>query len=414
MKRPPATNVVIDGRAVSVPAGRTVLDACRLLGIRVPTLCHLEGLSAAATCRLCLVEVKGLPRPLPACSTPAWEGMEVATASPALVRHRREVVELLFAGGHHVCAFCPASGRCELQDLAREVGLDHVHLGATRPLVPVDASRPRFALDPGRCVLCTRCVRACSELEGAHTLGVSGRGWRSRVVADAGRPWGESRTCTDCGKCAAACPTGALFEKALGAQGLRERRGRPAAPPSRPEAAPARRARVATVWLGGCSGCHMSLLDLDERLLDLSERMELVYSPLVDAKDYPARVDLCLVEGAVSTRDHLALVRRVRERTRVLVALGDCAANGNVTAMRDPLGGPAPILRRAFEEGAGSGPPRQPDVPALLERVLPLSEVVDVDLFLPGCPPPADLIHLALSDLLRGRSPRLEGLLCFG
>ncbi len=389
------TTVVLDGRTVSVEPGRTVLEACREHGVPIPTLCHLDGVSEASSCRVCLVEVKGFPRPVPACSTRVADGMEIATATGRLVRHRRGVVELLLSAGGHVCAFCPSSGRCELQDLARALGVDHHDLRDARRAAPLVASHPRFALDPGRCVLCTRCVRVCAEVERAGTLHLAGRGARTRVVPDAAR-WSESPTCTSCGKCVAACPTGALLEKASAAQGLavaarsppgREGAGVAAAPP-------AGRARVATVWLGGCSGCHMSLLDLDEALLALAPRIDLVASPIADAWEPPegVAVDVSLVEGAVATSAELELVRRVRARSRVLVALGDCAASGNVTGMRDRAGGADAILR-----GAGlGGADRDPALPALLDAVLPLHAVVTVDAFVPGCPPPADAIGRAL------------------
>jgi NAD-reducing hydrogenase small subunit len=276
----------------------------------------------------------------------------------------------------------------------------------------VDASRARFALDPGRCILCTRCVRACTELERASALGVAGNGLGSRIVTD-GETWGESRACTDCGRCVAACPTGAIFEKALAAQGLLPRRPAPHAPPPRPLPATGRRLRLATVWLGGCSGCHMSLLDLDGRLLDLAPRIDLVYSPFHDVKAYPGEVDACLVEGAVATEDEAALLAEVRANTRLLVALGDCAVVGNVTAMRDGVGGAAAVLARAWS-GPGGVPARAPGLPALLGRVLPLHEQVRVDLSLPGCPPRPDLLFLVLSDLVAGRAPDLAGLLRFG
>jgi NAD-reducing hydrogenase small subunit len=319
---------------------------------------------------------------------------------------------MLFAGGHHVCASCPASGRCALQELATLTGLDAVRVGVEAPRHPVDASRARFALDPGRCILCTRCVRACSELEGVHALAVVGRGSTSRIATD-GATWGESRACTDCGRCVFACPTGALFEKSFAAQGLLPRHDRPPVPGPAPLDPGTRRLRLATLWLGGCSGCHMSLLDLDGRLLDLAPRLDLVYSPLNDAKDYPDDVDVCLVEGAVATDEDAALLARVRARTRLVVALGDCAVTGNVTAMRDGVGGAAAVLARSWS-GPGGVPARDPGLPALLDRVLPLHEQVRVDLSLPGCPPPADLLHLVLSDLVDGRSPDLEGLLRFG
>jgi NAD-reducing hydrogenase small subunit len=171
------------------------------------------------------------------------------------------------------------------------------------------------------------------------------------------------------------------------------------------------RLRLATLWLGGCSGCHMSLLDLDEFLIELAGRVDLVYSPLVDAKDYPANVDVALVEGAVANEEHLALIRRVRARTRMLISLGDCAVTGNVTALRNPLGGAEPVLRRAYLENDDLGaaiPSAVGIVPRLLEQVMPVHAVVAVDVYLPGCPPPAPRIRAVLEQILAGERPRLE------
>ncbi len=156
-----------------------------------------------------------------------------------------------------------------------------------------------------------------------------------------------------------------------------------------------RRARFATVWLDGCSGCHMSLLDLDEALLELAARVELVHSPLADVRGVPDGVDVCLVEGAVATAAQRDLLLRLRARSRVLVALGDCAASGNVTGMRDAAGGASAILRVSF---AGAAP--DPARPALLDPVLPLHAVVPVDAWLPGGPPAPARIGSALSALL--------------
>ncbi len=159
------------------------------------------------------------------------------------------------------------------------------------------------------------------------------------------------------------------------------------------------KATLATVWLDGCSGCHMSFLDLDERLLDVAARADLVYSPLVDRKDYPDGVDVCLVEGAVSSEDDLEKIRLVRARTRVLVSFGDCAVTTNVPGMRNPIG-PAPLLERAYVDNVTENPgvPTRA-VPRLLAEVLPVHRVVDVDVFLPGCPPSPDAIHETLLSL---------------
>ncbi len=175
--------------------------------------------------------------------------------------------------------------------------------------------------------------------------------------------------------------------------------------PPGPAVAPQPRKRLATVWLDGCSGCHMSFLDLDERLLAVAQLADLVYSPLVDVKDYPEGVDVCLVEGAVSTQDDLERIRRVRARTRTLVSFGDCAVTTNVSGMRNPIGIQA-IIDRAYVENTTLGRPVPSQiVPRHLPKALPVHKVVDVDVFLPGCPPSADLIHATLVDLLTGSDP---------
>lgn len=166
--------------------------------------------------------------------------------------------------------------------------------------------------------------------------------------------------------------------------------------------------RFATVWLGGCSGCHMSLLDLDEWLIDLAAVAELVFSPVADVKAFPAGVDLALVEGAVATDEHRELARVVRRNSRLVVSLGDCAVTGNVTALRNPLGPAASILQQVYiDHGDRRGAlPAEPGiVPQLLDKVLPLHAVVPVDLFLPGCPPPAPRIRALLEALLAGAPP---------
>jgi NAD-reducing hydrogenase small subunit len=167
--------------------------------------------------------------------------------------------------------------------------------------------------------------------------------------------------------------------------------------------------RVATVWLDGCSGCHMSFLDMDERLLEVAAIADIVYSPLVDTKEYPIDVDVCLVEGAVSSEDDLHKIKLVRERTKTLVSFGDCAVTANVPGMRNPIG-VRPLLERAYIENVTLNPGIPLNVvPALLPMARPVHMVVDVDVFLPGCPPSADLIYGALIDLLEGRTPTSAG-----
>ncbi|MEB3318991.1 MAG: bidirectional hydrogenase complex protein HoxU [Cyanobacteriota bacterium] len=203
----------IDGRQVAVPEGASLLDACRGAGVNLPVLCHLDGLTPVAACRLCLVQVEGSGRLLPACATAASEGMVVHSATAELRELRRMAVELFFAEGNHVCAFCVANGSCELQDVAVQVGMDHSRFPYQYPRRSVDASHPLFSLDHNRCILCTRCVRVCDEIEGAHVWDVANRGAQCHIIAGLDQPWGEVEACTSCGKCVEVCPTGALFHK---------------------------------------------------------------------------------------------------------------------------------------------------------------------------------------------------------
>lgn len=203
----------IDGKEVTAQEADTILEVARENEIFIPTLCYLEGLTSLGGCRLCLVEVKGSPKLFPACSTAVSNRMEVITNSDRLMEYRRMIVELLLSERTHICAVCVANDSCELQEMATELGTDHVRFNRKWTNHKIDSSHENLVLDPNRCILCTRCIRVCDEVEGVHTLDLKMRGKDSQVIIDLDEPWGASNSCTSCMKCAAVCPVGAIYIK---------------------------------------------------------------------------------------------------------------------------------------------------------------------------------------------------------
>jgi len=202
--------ITFDGDEYEAFADETVMDAANRVGVSIPSLCYVEGLSVWGGCRLCVVQVAEDHRLRPACATPVAPDMEIKTETPQLRAHRKAITEMLFAEGNHVCAVCVTNGNCELQDVAVDTGMDHVRFDYQSPVRQVDATHPKYVFDPNRCILCTRCVRVCDEIEGAHVWDVAYRGADAMLVTELGKPWGESKSCTWCGKCVIVCPTGAL------------------------------------------------------------------------------------------------------------------------------------------------------------------------------------------------------------
>ena len=221
---PAIKTLSIDGKDISARAEETILAVARQNNIFIPTLCALRGLSMVGACRLCMVEVKGSNKLLPACVTRVEEGMEVTTSSERLQRYRKLILELLFVERNHICSVCVSNGHCELQAQAQKLDITHVHFRYRYPKAQVDASHERFVVDHNRCILCSRCVRVCDEIEGAHTWDVMGRGIEAKVITDLNQPWGSSETCTGCGKCVHVCPTGALSEKGRSVAEMEKRR----------------------------------------------------------------------------------------------------------------------------------------------------------------------------------------------
>ncbi len=217
-------NLTIDGRAVSVPAGTSIMRAAALANIKIPKLCATDSLEPFGSCRICLVKIEGRKGFPSSCTTPVEEGLKVKTQNSDVSRLRRNIMELYISDHPLDCLTCPANGNCELQDIAGEVGLREVrygfdgnnHLEAEK-----DESNPYFAFDPSKCIVCSRCVRACEEVQGTFALTIDGRGFESKVVAGQAEAFMNS-DCVSCGACVQACPTSTLMEKSVIEQGQAE------------------------------------------------------------------------------------------------------------------------------------------------------------------------------------------------
>ncbi len=201
----------INEQEVTSHEGDTILKAAKEHGIIIPTLCELDGLSSLGGCRLCLVEVKGSPKLFPACTTPVSNGMEVITDSERLKKYRKMALELILSERIHICSVCVANNNCELQDLANKLGVDHVSFKRDWNTHDLDTTHEFLVIDRNRCILCTRCIRVCDEVEGVHVLDLKNRGKDTEVVIDLDDQWGVSKICTSCRKCAKVCPVGAIY-----------------------------------------------------------------------------------------------------------------------------------------------------------------------------------------------------------
>ena len=201
----------IDGVEITVPEGTMILKAAKDNGIIIPTLCNLEGLTSYGGCRLCLVEILGSPKLFPACITPASTGMEVITQSDKLKEYRKMAVQMLLSERTHICSVCVANDHCELQSLANQLGVDHVMFERNWTSHEIDSTHDFLVIDRNRCILCTRCIRVCDEIEGVHTLDLKLRGKDAQVIMDLDDPWVNSCSCTSCRKCAKVCPVGAIY-----------------------------------------------------------------------------------------------------------------------------------------------------------------------------------------------------------
>jgi bidirectional [NiFe] hydrogenase diaphorase subunit len=201
----------IDDVEVTVSENTMILKAAKDNGVVIPTLCNVDGLTSYGGCRLCLIEISGSPKLFPACITPVSNGMEVTTNSYRLKEYRKMVVQMLLAERTHICSVCVANDNCELQAMANQLGVDHVMFERNWSSDEIDSTHDFLVIDRNRCILCTRCIRVCDQIEGVHTLDLKLRGKDSQVIMDLDEHWGNSCSCTSCRKCAKICPVGAIY-----------------------------------------------------------------------------------------------------------------------------------------------------------------------------------------------------------
>ena len=206
-------NITVDGLKIEAQEGTSVIRAAQKAGIEIPHLCEFEHLTPHGGCRICVVEIEGISTLQTSCTYPVQEGMVVHTNTEKVQKSRKFVLSLLFGERNHFCMYCPATnGDCELQTAAYKAEMDHWPIQPSWEQFPVDSSHPWLVWDQNRCILCQRCVRACTELSGQHTIVPMNRGADMILTTDNGIPWGES-SCVKCGTCLQVCPTGAIMDK---------------------------------------------------------------------------------------------------------------------------------------------------------------------------------------------------------
>lgn len=406
-------NITIDGREVQVEDGTLLINAIRQAGVDVPSLCYYEHIDPPlGTCRVCTVEVNG--RHQASCTTLARNGMNVVVHDdPTLHDTRKAMVEMLFAEGNHFCPACEKSGDCDLQGMGYQLGINvarYPHLFVDRI---IDYNPKRMVIEHNRCIRCRRCVDEVMTTDGKRVFSFANRGNDTEVAID----YEQEATMTEEQAIHAMhiCPTGAILVRGkslarpFGARkyDIGELANGDTVPIVFPEVHALKNGDkkvIATVSLAGCFGCHMSMLDLDTGILDLVDLVEFNKSPLTDIKHFSKKVDVGIIEGGCCNSENVEVLREFRKKCDILIAMGECAIWGGLPAMRNtvPL---RECLEEAYlhsftsEEGAEMIPVHE-DIPKILDKVYACSEVVDIDYFIPGCPPSANHIWKVVKNIL--------------
>ena len=407
-----AVNFIIDGQTCRAAEGQNLVDAAKENGIFIPSICYFKHIDPPlGTCRACTCKVNG--HNAPACMQRVEEGMAVEVNTPELIDMRKALVEMMFAEGNHFCPSCPKSGDCDLQHMGYELGLTHMrfpHLFKDRH---TDYNSRRMVLENNRCIKCRRCVEEVVTDDGKRVFMYQNRGIETLVGIDYEQ---EARLSEEQAEAAMQlCPTGAILVrgksigKPFGERNFDQHSAQDNYAINWPSVSASKeknKKTVATVSLAGCFGCHMSLLDIDEEIIDVVDLVDFHKSPLTDIKEFRQRCDLGIVEGGCCNTENIETLRKFRENCDVLVAVGECSIWGGLPAMRNtiPLG---ECLEEAFinaktnDEGESLVPYHE-DLPKLLNRVYACNEIVKVDYLVPGCPPSASYLWKVIRNILWG------------
>jgi len=404
--------ITIDGKNIEAEKGRNLVQVARENGVFIPSLCYYEHIEPPlGTCRVCTCKING--KYGPACTEKISEELSVEVNTPVLQDTRKAVVEMMFAEGNHVCPACEKSGNCDLQHMGYELGVSSTrfqHLFKDRI---IDFKPKRLIMEHNRCIKCLRCVVDVQTDDGKKVFTYQNRGNETYVGVDYEQ---EAKLSEEQAiNAMKICPTGAIIvrgvsmakpfgERKFDMESVQPKYDRKTPTHKRPAAM--NKKIIATVSLAGCFGCHMSMLDIDEELLDIIELVSFDKSPLTDIKNFTSRCHLGIIEGGCCNSENIETLRKFREHCDILVAIGECSTWGGLPTMRNsiPL---SECLEEAYLNSVTNEPgntiiPYHEDLPKILDRVYACNEIVKIDYYIPGCPPDPNHIWKVVKNILFG------------
>ncbi len=408
----------IDGQTIPFEEGQSIMEAAEAADIYIPHICYHADFKANGSCKLCTCKIDG--REASSCSTPAVAGQIIENNTEDLNQQRRMLTQMLFVEGNHYCPSCMQSGNCQLQAMAYHLGMTNLQFPLFNSQRNFDASHPDLMIDRNRCIYCELCIRASRTEDNKDIFCIAGRGENKTLKVTSNTGLLKDSTIDLADRAANICPVGCIvkkhdgFTKPIGERTFdlkkisEEKITRKLK--ETPDIKPGTKVKLSTCSLAGCFGCHMSFLDIDEKIVDLIEFVEFNRTPLTDIKNCDPDCDVGLIEGGVCNTENIEVLKEFRANCKILIAVGSCAINGGVPAVRNSID-VEECLREAYVDGIGVENPKIPsdkEIPHILEKVHPIHEIVKIDYFLPGCPPPAGAFWEILTQLLAGEEIKLS------